>query len=202
MYFDLECNRLFSPLILLIMYPPNGGSGPTHMLSPEISRLLFFGALCALVVVTSILGRPKRLANSTDFPAPFGAKLISWALIAIWMMLIVASAGVGMYWLAAVFAIGPAYTIWRWPETISIDELQISRFAWCHPRVSIRWEEIESINESRDVFVLKGRNATKIRFSIYQVGAAELVREIIRHAGIKLSISGKMPEEGFECNRL
>lgn len=162
-------------------------AGPAQFISsPEIFRLLFFGALCALVIITSILGRPKRRATSTDFPAPLGAKLINWALMAMWMMLLVATLGVGLYWLAAIFAIGPAYTILRWPETISIDELQISRFAWCHPRVSICWNEIESIYESRDVYVLRGRGGTAIRISIYQVGADELVREIVRHTGINV----------------
>ena len=103
------------------------------------------------------------------------------------MMLLFSPLDLGMYWLAAVFAIGPAYTIWRWPETISIDELQISRFAWCHPRVSIRWDEIESISESRDVYVLAGRSRTAIKISIYQVGADELLREIVRHTGINIS---------------
>jgi hypothetical protein len=159
----------------------------TRLISHEIFRLIFFGGLVALVIVTSILGRPKRLATSTDFPAPLGAKLIAWALMALWVMLLVAALGVGMYWLAAIFALGPAYTIWRWPETISIDELQISRSAWCHPRVSIRWDEIQSISESRDVFVLKGRSGTAIRISSYQVGAAELAREIVRHTGIDVS---------------
>ena len=156
----------------------------TQRMSHEIFRICFFGALVALVIITSILGRPKRLATSTDFPAPLGAKLIVWALMTLWMMLLVVAVGVGIYWLAAIFAIGPAYTIWRWPETISIDELQISRFAWCHPRVSIRWDEIESISESRDVFILRGRSGTAIRVSTYQVGAAELAREIVRHTGI------------------
>ena len=158
----------------------------TQRMSHEIFRICFFGALVALVIITSILGRPKRLATSTDFPAPLGAKLIVWALMTLWMMLLVVAVGVGIYWLAAIFAIGPAYTIWRWPETISIDELQISRFAWCHPRVSIRWDEIESIFAARDMYVLKGRGGTAIRISIYQVGADELVREIARHTGINV----------------
>ncbi|HTS36793.1 MAG TPA: hypothetical protein VMH04_14050 [Candidatus Solibacter sp.] len=151
--------------------------------SHELS-LLFFGALVALVIVTSILGRPKRLAGLVEFPAPLGAKLIAWALMALWMLLLVAALGVGMYWLAAVFAIGPAYTIWRWPATISIDEWQVSRFAWCHPRVTIRWNEVESISASRDTFELKGRSGAVIRISIYQVGADELMREIVRQTGI------------------
>ena len=96
----------------------------SQLISPQA---LFFEALVALVVITSLLGRPKRLATSTDFPAPLGAKLIVWALMVFWMILLVAPLASGMYWLAAIFAIGPAYTIWRWPDTISIDELQISR---------------------------------------------------------------------------
>jgi len=154
------------------------------MSAHELS-LLFFGALVALVVITSKLGRPKRRAASTDFPAPLGAKLIAWALMAVWMLLLLAPLGVGMYWLAAIFAIGPAYTIWRWPETISIDELQVSRFAWCHATVSMRWDEIESICASRDVFVLRDRSGTTIKVSIYQVGVDELVREVVRHTGIE-----------------
>jgi hypothetical protein len=156
----------------------------TQVISSHELSLLFFGALVALVVITSKLGRPKRLPTSTDFPAPLGAKLIAWSLMAVWMMLLLAPLGVGMYWLAAVFAIGPAYTIWRWPQTISIDELQISRFAWCRPRVSIRWHEIESISATRDTFVLRGRSGAAIRISTYQVGADELLREIMRHTGI------------------
>lgn len=157
-----------------------------QLVSSHELALLFFGVLVAMVVITSKLGRPKRSATSTDFPAPFGAKLIAWSLLALWMMLLVAALGVGMYWLAAVFAIGPAYTIWRWPETMSIDDLQISRFAWCHPRVSIRWDEIESISASRDTFVLRGRSGAAIRISIYQVGADELVQETVRHTRINV----------------
>jgi hypothetical protein len=160
-----------------------------QLISSHELSLLVLGVLVALVVITSILGKPKRLATSTDFPAPLGAKVIAWSLMAVWMMLLVAALGVGMYWLAAVFAIGPAYTIWRWPETVSIDELQISRFAWCHPRVSIRWDEIESISASRDTFVLRGRSGAAIRISIYQVGADELVRETVRHTGIDVFAS-------------
>ena len=155
-----------------------------QLIGSHTLSFLFSAALAALVVITSILGRPKRLASSTEFPAPLGAKLINWALMAVWMMLLFAPLDLGMYWLAALFALGPAYTIWRWPETISIDELQISRFAWCHPRVSIRWDEIESISESRDVFVLRGRSGTAIRVSTYQVGAAELFGQIARHTGL------------------
>ena len=159
-------------------------AGLTQLISPEILHAFLVCALLALVVITSILGRPKRLATSTDFPAPLGAKLIAWALMTLWIMRLVAALGVSVYWLAAIFAIGSAYTIWRWPETISVDELQISRFAWCHPRVSIRWDEIESISKSRDVFVVRGRSGNAIRISTYQVGADELAREIVRHTGI------------------
>ena len=108
--------------------------------------------------------------------------------MALWMMLRAAALGVGLYWLAAIFTIGPAYTIWRWPETISIDELQISRFAWCHPRASIGWREIESISAFRDVFVLRGQSGVEIRISKYQVGVDELVREIVRHTGIAFAL--------------
>ena len=147
-------------------------------------RALFFGLLVALVVITSALGKPKRRATTTDFPPPFGAKLIVWASLAVWMILLFAALAPGMNWLAALFALGPAYTIWRWPETISIDELQICRNAWCHPRVSMRWQEIASISKSRDVLVLRGLNGDKIKISTLQVGAAELFAEIRRHTGI------------------
>ena len=155
-----------------------------QLIGSHALSFLFFGALVALVVITSILGKPKRRAATTDFPAPLGAKLIVWASMAVWMMLLFAPLDLGMYWLAALFAFGPTYTIWRWPETISIDELQISRSAWCHPRVSVRWDEIESISTFRDVFVLRGRRGDKIRISRLQVGADELYREIVRHTGI------------------
>lgn len=155
-----------------------------QLIGSHALSILFFGALAALVVITSILGKPKRRAATTDFPAPLGVKLIAWASMAVWLMLLFAPLDLGLYWLAALFALGPAYTIWRWPETISIDELQISRSAWCHPKVSIRWEEIESLSTFRDTFVLSGRSGDKIKISRIQVGADELFREIVQHSGI------------------
>lgn len=149
---------------------------------------LFFGLLVILVVVTSALGRPKRRATTTDFPPPLGAKLIVWACLAVWMMLLFAPLSLGMYWLAALFALGPAYTFWRWPETISIDELQICRYAWCHRRVSVRWQEISSIYKSRDVLVLRGLNGDKIEISALQVGADQLFSEIRRHTGVEVRL--------------
>lgn len=94
------------------------------------------------------------------------------------MMLLFAPLNLGMYWLAALFALGPAYTLWRWPETISIDELRICRYAWCHRKVSVRWQEISSIYKSRDVLVLRGLNGDKIKISALQVGADQLFAEI------------------------
>jgi len=149
---------------------------------------LFFALLGTLVAITSALGKPKRLATTTDFPPPLGARLIVWASLAVWMMLLFAPLDLRMYWLAALFALGPAYTVWRWPETISIDELHISQYAWCHPRVSMRWEEIASISKSRDVLVLRGRSGNKIKISRLQVGADELFGEIKRHIGIDIRL--------------
>jgi len=154
---------------------------------------LFFGALVVLVVITSILGKPKRHATTTDFPAPLGAKLIVWASMIVWAMLVFAPLDLGMYWLAALLALGPAYTIWRWPETISIDEWQISRYAWCRRTISIRWNEIESISTRRDGVVLRGRSGNKIRISSLQVGANELFGEITRHTRLTVdSLEGSI----------
>jgi hypothetical protein len=90
-----------------------------------------------------------------------------------------------MYWLAAIFALGPAYTIWRWPESISIDELQICQHVWCRPTVSIRWKEIAAISESRDTVVLTGQGGEKIKISTLQVGVDELFAEIRRHTDVR-----------------
>lgn len=157
-----------------------------QQIGPDALRALFLGLLVALVVITSALGKPKRRANTTDFPPPFGALLIICACLAVWMMLLFAALGVGIYWLAALLALGPAYTIWRWPSTISIDDLNISRYAWCHPRVSMQWHDIASISQTRDVLVLIGLNGDKIKISTLQVGAAELFAEIRRHTGIEV----------------
>jgi hypothetical protein len=156
----------------------------SQQVGSDTLRALFFGLLVALVVITSALGKPKRRATTTDFPPPFGAKLIVWASLAVWMMLLFAPLNLGMYWLAALFGLGPACTIWRWPETISIDELQIFRHAWCHPKVSMQWQEIASISRSRDVLVLRGLNGDKIKISTLQVGADELFAEIGQHSGL------------------
>jgi len=165
---------------------------PMHELAKQVSsdalRALFFGVLVALVVITSALGKPKRRATTTDFPPPFGAKVIVWASLAIWTMLLLGPLALRSYWLTALFALGPAFTIWRWPETISIDELQISRHAWCHPNLSMQWREIASISKSRDVLVLRGLNGDKIKISTLQVGANELFAEITRHTGIDVQL--------------
>jgi hypothetical protein len=63
-----------------------------------------------------------------------------------------------MYWLAAIFALGPAYTIWRWPDTISI--------------------------EVRDTLVLSGQGGEKITILTLQVGVNELFAEIRRHTEV------------------
>jgi hypothetical protein len=105
---------------------------------------LFVLLLIALVRITSLWGRPKRRATITEFPPPLGAKVIVWVSLAFWMLLVYASLDVGMYWLAAFFVLGPLYTIWRWPETISIDELRIFQSAWCRHEVSMLLEEIAS----------------------------------------------------------
>jgi hypothetical protein len=159
-----------------------------QLIGSHALSFLFFAALVALVVVTSVLGKPKRRVTTTDYPPPFGAKLIVWASLAVWIMLLVPPLDLRMYWLAALFALGPAYTIWRWPKTISIDELQICQYAWCHPKVSMRWEEIASISKSHDVLVLRGRSGSKIKISTLQVGTDELIGEIKRHTGIDVRL--------------
>jgi hypothetical protein len=157
-------------------------SGSDWQPSSELFRVLFFGALVLLVVLTSVLGKPKRRGATTHFPPPLGAKMIVWASLGLWIFLLLGPIAIGMYWLAALFALGPAYTIWRWPETIEVDEFQVSQCAWCHPRVSIRWEDITSIARAGDYLVLQGQNGDKIKISDLQVGADQLFAEIMQHA--------------------
>ena len=74
----------------------------SQQVTSDTLRVLFFGLLVALVVITSALGKPKRRATTTDFPPPLGAKLIVWACLAVWMVLLFAPLTLGMYWLAAL----------------------------------------------------------------------------------------------------
>jgi hypothetical protein len=148
--------------------------------------------LIAFVRITALWGRPKRRATRTEFPPPIGAKVIVWVSLAFWMLLVFASLDLGMYWLAALFVLGPLYMLWRWPETISIDELRIFQSAWCHQEVSMLWEEIASIetSKSRDVLLLRSRNGQKVKISTSQVAAEELIREIKRHTGYDIKVQG------------
>jgi hypothetical protein len=73
-------------------------------LAQLIESPAFFALLVALVLITSALGKPKRLPTTTDFPPPLGAKLIVWASMVVWMMLLFAPLDLGLYWLAALFA--------------------------------------------------------------------------------------------------
>ncbi len=44
----------------------------------EILRYGFFAALAILVVITSLLAKPRRGILGTEFPAPLGARVIAW----------------------------------------------------------------------------------------------------------------------------
>ncbi len=155
------------------------------LIKTELLPPLIFGALVLLVVLTAVLGRPKRLPVGVEFPAPFGARLICWAQLVLWTLLILAPIELGWYWLAAVLALGPIYTLYRWPETISITEWEIRQSAWCHADVSIPWTEIETIELSAfgDSLVVRSRDGRKIRVSSLQVGAPTLVSEIEHWSG-------------------
>lgn len=119
-------------------------------------------------------------------PAPLGVKVIAWAALGFWLVLLLASVGVQYYWLAVLLIFGPLYTIWRWPETIQIDELRIYSSAWCHRDVSMLWNEIESIKLGRsgDFVILRTQSGDKIAISASQVGADQLSAEITRRTGI------------------
>lgn len=151
----------------------------------RVLSLLFFSLLAALVVITWALGKPRRNASTIDFPPPLGVKLIVCGSLAFWILLLFAPLDLGMYWLAALFALGSVYTIWHWPETISIDDLRIHQSAWCHPKVSILWAEITSIeiSSSGNVMVLRRRSGGKVTISSLQVGVVELIGEIRRRTG-------------------
>jgi hypothetical protein len=144
-------------------------------------------ALVLLVVITAGLAHPRQRATTIEYPAPLGARIITAMLMGLWILLIFAPLDLGMYWLAALFAPGPLYTLWRWPETISIDELRIHQSAWCHRDVSILWAEVESIKLGGhgDSLVLRGRSGERIEVSSLQVGSEELLEEITRRTGLE-----------------
>lgn len=156
-------------------------------LQTELLRALLFGGLVLLVVITQLLASPKRRGATLRFPPPLGVRFIAWASLAMWALLIIGPLDLGMYWLAALFAPGPLYTIWRWPETISIDEFRIHQSAWCHSDVSMQWNEIASIELSNagDSLVLRNHSGDRIGVSASQVGADELIAEIEERTGIK-----------------
>jgi hypothetical protein len=143
------------------------------------------------------LAKPRQCISKTIFPPPLGVKLMAWGSLALWMLLLFAPLDLGMYWLAAIFALGLVYTVWRWPDTISIDELQIFQSVWCRPRVSMLWEEIASVEVSKsqfgDALVLRGRSGGQIRISALQVGVDVLIEEITRHTRIPCHIEVRRP---------
>jgi hypothetical protein len=151
-----------------------------------VTPTIFFGLLVLLVTATSLLARPRRLATSVEFPPPWGAKAITWAVLGFCLLLLLASVEVRYYWLAVLLGLCPLYAIWRWPETIQIDEFRVHSSAWCHRDVSMLWSEIESIKLSRsgDSVILRTRSGVKIAISASQVGADQLSAEITRRTGI------------------
>jgi hypothetical protein len=151
-----------------------------------ITPTIFLGALGLLVAITSVFAKPKRLAASVEFPPPWGAKVVTWAVLGFCLLLLLASVEVQYYWLAVLFGLCPLYSIWRWPETIQIDEFRIHSSAWCHRDVSMLWSEIESIKLGRsgDSVTLHSRSGVKIAISASQVGADQLSAEITRRTGI------------------
>jgi hypothetical protein len=161
-------------------------SGLLDLLAPFAAKLVF-AALALFVVITAVRGRPRRGFTNTEYPPPFGARLIVWISLGLWALLILPALDLAIYWLAALFALGPVYTLWRWPETVAIDELRIHQSAWCHRDVSILWQDVESIKLSNagDSVVLRGRNGEAIGVSASQVGAQELMAEISRRSGLE-----------------
>ncbi len=152
----------------------------------EIVRHAFFLVLVLLVAITSYLARPKKDILGTRFPAPLGARLIAWGSVGVWIMLALAAWDVGWRPVAVAFALGPLYTLWRWPEQIMIDELRIHQSAWCRRDVSILWTDVKTIELSRggDSILLRGHNGETIGVSASQVGVDLLTGEITRHTGI------------------
>jgi hypothetical protein len=152
----------------------------------EIVRHAFFALLALLVIITSVLAKPKKAILGTYFPAPLGARLIAWGSIGVWIMLALAALDVGWRPIAALFALAPLYTLWRWPENITIDELAIHQSAWCRGHVSINWTDVKAIelSKSGDCILLRGHNGETIGVSASQVGVETLRAEISRHTGI------------------
>jgi hypothetical protein len=66
----------------------------------EIIRYSFFAALAFLVVITSLLAKPKKSILGTEFPPPLGARLIAWGSVGAWLVLGLAAFAVG--WLLVV----------------------------------------------------------------------------------------------------
>lgn len=152
----------------------------------EVIRYGFFAALAILVVVTSLLAKPRRGILGTEFPAPLGARLIAWGSVGAWLVLALAAFAVGWRMVATLFALAPLYTLWRWPENISVDELRIHQSAWCRRDVSISWTEVKAIELSRggDVLLLRGQQGETIRIAASQVGVNTLLAEVTRRTGM------------------
>lgn len=152
----------------------------------EIVRHAFFALLVLLVLITSVLARPKKTILGTYFPAPLGARLIAWGSIGVWIMLALAALDVGWRPIAALFALAPFYTLWRWPENITIDELGIHQSAWCRRHVSINWTDVKEIKLSKggDSISLRGHKGENIGVSASQVGVDILLAEITQRTGI------------------
>jgi hypothetical protein len=157
-----------------------------ELLKENLLRVLFWGGLVLFVLISAALARPRRRFTLTEYPPPLGVRFIAWACMAIWALLIAAPLDLGMYCLAALFAPGPLYTLWRWPETISTDDLRIHQSAWCHRDKSLLWQEVAAIELSGygDSLVLRGRSGEKIGVSATQVGSAQLIDEITRRTGL------------------
>ncbi len=152
-----------------------------NLLTPGI----FLGLLALLVAISAALGKPKQRFATIEFPPPIGVRIITWASLAAWVVLVLAPLALRIYWLAGLLTLGPLYTLYRWPETISIDELRIHSSAWCHRDVSILWNEIQSagLGKAGDSLVLRSQTGDKIAISSLQVGADRLAAEITRRTG-------------------
>jgi hypothetical protein len=152
----------------------------------EIIRYGFFAALAFLVVITSLLAKPQKSILGTEFPPPLGARLIAWRSVGAWLVLGLAAFAVGWLLLSILFALAPLYTLWRWPESISIDELRIHQSAWGRRDVSLGWRDVKSIELSKggDTLLLRGDHGEMIGISASQVGVNTLLAEITRRTGI------------------
>lgn len=158
----------------------------TGHLKDELLRPLLWLGLVLFVIISAALARPRVRPTTIEFPPPLGVRFISWFQLVLWPLMIGAALEVGMDWLAAFFVLGPLYALWRWPETISIDDLRIHQSAWCHRDVSILWQEVAAIEHSGygDSLVIRGRNGEKIGVSASQAGAEQLAAEITRRTGL------------------